>query len=69
MIDGSSVSLYRTGVVRICFVFYLILSIVHKRGEKKQEELLLEHARQTQQLYYQEQKKYEELQRQRHECR
>ena len=51
------------------FVFYLILSIVHKRGEKKQEELLLEHARQTQQLYYQEQKKYEELQRHRHEYR
>lgn len=29
----------------------------------------MEHARQTQQLYYQEQKKYEELQRQRHEYR
>lgn len=49
------------------FVFYLIISIVRRRLERKQEEILLEHAQQTKRMYLQEKKRYDELQHQRHE--
>ncbi len=51
------------------FVFYLIMDIIKRETERKREEMLLEHAEQTERLYWQEKRRFEELQRQRHEYR
>lgn len=49
------------------FVFYLIMDIIKREKVREQEEMLQKHAEQTEKLYWQEKKQYEELQRQRHE--
>lgn len=51
------------------FVFYLIRDIMKRESERKREELLLEHAEQTERRYLEEKKRHEELRRQRHEYR
>lgn len=51
------------------FVFYLIMDIIKRETERKREEMLLEHAEQTERLYRQEKRRFDELQRQRHEYR
>lgn len=51
------------------FVFYLIMDIIKRETVRKREEMLLEHAEQTERLYRQEKRRFEELQRQRHEYR
>lgn len=51
------------------FVFHLILDVVRREKKNKQEVMLLEHAEQTERLYLQERKRFEELLRQKHEYR
>lgn len=51
------------------FVFYLIRDIMKRELERRREELVLEHAEQTEQRYLEEKRRHEELKRQRHEYR